>query len=273
MLIVPNLLWQTSHGWASVRFFVNPPPSASAESRPEFLANLLLTTGLVSVPVAIAGVLALLHNRAVRPLGWTAVGAVLVFFVLNGKSYFAAPVVFFTLAAGSISLDRWLSPRRLWLSGTAFVLLAAVLLPIELPILPLATADRLGIVETRSDYQSEVGWPGYVEQVAAVSPGADVIVAENYGEAGALQVLGDDLPPVASGQVTYRYWRPEVAGRQAVVVGFSSSSAATFCGDDYRVVASIRMPVANEERGRPIARCTLKGSLAEVWPRLTALYD
>jgi hypothetical protein len=33
------------------------------------------------------------------------------------------------------------------------------------------------------------------------------------------------------------------------------------------------MPVANEERGRPIARCTLDGTLAQVWPRILAFYD
>jgi hypothetical protein len=33
------------------------------------------------------------------------------------------------------------------------------------------------------------------------------------------------------------------------------------------------MPVDNEERGQPIARCTLDGSLAQVWPQILALDD
>jgi hypothetical protein len=32
------------------------------------------------------------------------------------------------------------------------------------------------------------------------------------------------------------------------------------------------MPVENEERGLPIARCTLDGSLAQVWPRVVDIY-
>jgi hypothetical protein len=32
------------------------------------------------------------------------------------------------------------------------------------------------------------------------------------------------------------------------------------------------MPVDNEEQGRPIARCNLDGSLADVWPRVLDLY-
>ena len=71
--------------------------------------------------------------------------------------------------------------------------------------------------------------------------------------------------------MTFRYWRPRVEGRRALLVGFDAWDAA-FCRG-YRTVARIRMPVDNEERGRPIARCTLTGSLAEVWPRVVALYD
>jgi hypothetical protein len=32
------------------------------------------------------------------------------------------------------------------------------------------------------------------------------------------------------------------------------------------------MPVDNEERGRPIARCTLDGSLGRIWPELVHTY-
>jgi hypothetical protein len=46
---------------------------------------------------------------------------------------------------------------------------------------------------------------------------------------------------------------------------------APFCRG-YRRVDTIAMPVDNEERGRPIARCTLAGTLAQVWPQLLALY-
>ena len=35
-----------------------------------------------------------------------------------------------------------------------------------------------------------------------------MIVAANYGEAGALELFGRGLPLVASVDVTMRYWRP-----------------------------------------------------------------
>jgi hypothetical protein len=223
------------------------------------------------VPVAVAGVRLLVRDRALRPLGWTVAGTVVAYLVLGGKSYYALPAVLFALAAGAVPFDRWATSRRLRSVGAVFVTLLVVLLPIGLPVLPLRTADRLGVVAARSDYQDEVGWPQLARDVERQARSADVVVARNYGEAGALELFGQGLPPVASGEVTFRYWRPQVGGQRAVLVGFTPDEA-TFCRP-YRVVARIQMPVDNEERGQPIAACTLAGSLAQVWPRIVALDD
>jgi len=97
-----------------------------------------------------------------------------------------------------------------------------------------------------------------------------VIVADNYGEAGALELFGRGLPPVASADVTMRYWRPQVAGRNAVVVGYPRRAAA-FC-TGYRVVARISAADDSDEGGEPIARCTLRDTLAGVWPAIVAMH-
>jgi dolichyl-phosphate-mannose-protein mannosyltransferase len=268
VLMIPNLLWQLDHNWASVRFFVNPPASATDESRPAYIGNVILLTGLLSIPVAVAGIRMLIRDRALRPFGWTVIGVVLAYFVLGGKSYYALPVALFALPAGSLPLDGWVTPRRLRAWGTAFVLLLVILLPVGLPVLPVQTADKVRVMKARTDFQDELGWHHLARTVEGVAPGSDVIVANNYGEAGALILYGRGVPPVASGDVTMRYWRPDVAGRRALVIGFDHQD---FCGPDYRVVARIQMPVDNEERGEPIARCTLAGSLAQVWPRVVRL--
>lgn len=270
VLLVPNLVWEAGHGWTSVHFFLDPPPSGSDETRLQFVGNLLLLV-LLAVPVAIAGVVWLVRDRALRPLGWTVVGTVLAYFVLGGKSYYALPVVVFALAAGSIPLDRWLTARRLWIAAAAFVAVDLVALPNLLPVLPLQTAERHGVVSARGDYQSEIGWPEYVRQLELLAGRADVIVASNYGEAGALELFGHGLPPVASADVTMRYWRPAVTGRRALLVGYSRRTA-DFCRS-FHLVASVATPHGSDERGEPIARCVLRGSLASVWPRVVAASD
>jgi hypothetical protein len=90
----------------------------------------------------------------------------------------------------------------------------------------------------------------------------------NYGEAGALELLGHQPPPVASGQVTFRYWRPQVNGRDALLVGLTRQDARSCRG--YRVLGRIAMPVDNEERGRPLARCILRSDIASLWPQIVA---
>ncbi len=268
-LVVPNLVWEAGHDWVSVHWFLNPPSSATDESRPQFIANVILLAG-VAAPVAAAGILSLVRDRALRPLGWTLVGTIAAYFVLGGKSYYALPVIVFALAAGAPALDRWIAgrPRRLLKASALFAAVGILVLPIALPVLPLQTAVDSGVVKARSDYQSEVGWPAYARLVERRSAGVDVIVTSNYGEAGALDVLGHDLPPVASADVTMRYWRPRATGRSALVVGYSQAGAG-FC-TGYRLVARISSANDSDEGGEPIARCTLRGTLAQVWPSIVA---
>jgi hypothetical protein len=211
----------------------------------------------------------LIRDPLVRPFGWMVIGVVVAYFALGGKSYYAMPVMLFALAAGSLPLDAWATPRRLRRWGIAFAVLLLVLMPVGLPVLPLQTADSAGVLKARSDYQDEVGWHALAQNVEGVSNGANVVVTDNYGEAGALILFGHGLPPVASPDVTMTYWRPDVSGRQAVLVGFDRPNAGFCMG--YRVVSRIQMPVDNQERGEPIARCTLTGSLAQVWPQVRAL--
>jgi hypothetical protein len=270
VLMVPNLVWEAGHDWTSVHFFLNPPPSGSDETRPQFIANLVLLMA-VALPVAIAGVRSLARDRLLRPLGWTVVATVLAYFVLGGKSYYALPALVFALAAGSIPLDRWLTRRRFSIAAIAFAVVDLVALPILIPVLPLRTAERHGIVAARGDYQSEIGWPTYVRQIERLAGRADVIVTSNYGEAGALELFGRGLPPVASVDVTMRYWRPAVTGRQALLVGYSRHTAG-FCAS-YRLIAHVATPEGSDERGEPIVRCVLEGTLAHVWAQIVATSD
>ena len=141
-------------------------------------------------------------------------------------------------------------------------------LPLALPVLPLPTAVRHGVIKARDDYQSEVGWPTYVRLVESHASGANVIVTDNYGEAGALQLFGHGLPPVASADVTMRYWRPRGTGRSALLIGYPRH-AANFCSS-YHLVARISNANDSNEGDQPIARCTLRTTLANLWPSIIA---
>ena len=66
-----------------------------------------------------------------------------------------------------------------------------------------------------------------------------------------------------------RFWRPPVSGRRALVIGYSREESAGFC-TDYHLLTRISAANDSDEGGEPIARCTLRGTLAEVWPAIEA---
>src|ERR687887_2349302 len=96
-------------------------PTASTR-RPQYLGDLLLLTHPVAAPLAAAGVVALLRDRALRPLGATVVGTAAAYFLLGGKSYYAMPAVLFALAAGAPPFERRATRPRLQRIGAGFAL-------------------------------------------------------------------------------------------------------------------------------------------------------
>jgi hypothetical protein len=102
----------------------------------------------------------------------------------------------------------------------------AVSLPGVLPVVPVADvhtvrgANQVTLLDT-------VGWPQLTRAVAAqdaalvrAGESPTSIFAGNYGEAGALDILGsaDHLPPVLSGHNTFWLWGPGQASDRTVLV-------------------------------------------------------
>jgi hypothetical protein len=77
---------------------------------------------------------------------------------------------------------------------------------------------------------------------------------------------------VLSGHLSWQYWRPRaLPQRFALTVGYSNLMLGRLCRR-WRIVARIenRWRLDNEERGRPIAACTLRAPLGELWRRAIA---
>jgi hypothetical protein len=109
-------------------------------------------------------------------------------------------------------------------------LVTALLLPIGLPVLPAQAAAASDVVKARKDFADEYGWPELARQVQGVyrglpeaERGSAVILAANYGEAGALDLYGPGLglPPAVSPHLTYYYWAPpRMAPPTVISVGY-----------------------------------------------------
>ena len=206
----PNLAWQAANGFPQLAM-AGSIGADGLENRVMLLPELLLLAGPLLFPVSILGLWRLVRHPAVRPfraLGTAFLAIVAVVLVAGGKSYYAAGALPVLMAAGAIGVDGWLTGARWRLPvfglATAGSLLLVALL--TLPVLPAATLANTAIPDIYPENAEQVGWP---ELVAAVDATVDalppderdraVILTANYGEQGALELLGDGLPPAYSG--------------------------------------------------------------------------
>ncbi len=264
----------------------------------DFLVGQVIMLG-PAILLAAAGWLYLVAGRPMRPyrgVGWAILAAFLVLLVLHGKAYYIGPIYPTLFAAGAAALGS-LPPRTARFANglaLAFIIVwGAIGLPFGLPIVPPAqmaryaaavgikgavTTNQGKILSLPQDYADMLGWEEQVHAVARVyeSLPADrrsdaVLIADNYGEAGALEFYGPryGLPRVLLPH-NYLLWPPPAkAANTVVTLGVSTNGLATFFRS-VRVAAVYDDPWrVPEERNCPIcvAETPYRG-INDAWPEL-----
>jgi 4-amino-4-deoxy-L-arabinose transferase-like glycosyltransferase len=280
LLLVPNLVWQVGHHWDSVAYTIEH--RGSTDGPIFYWVQQLLLAGPQLLPLIVMGVVWLWRAERLRAAAITIIAVELFFFLVGGKAYYPAPIYPLAYAAGAIWFVE--AVRHRWIRRVAVsvaVAITLVLLPIGLPILPAKAMADSGIWKARKDFADMYGWPDLVEQVTTVYqrlPLSDrssvVILASNYGEAGALDFYGHGLPPVVSAHLTYYYWAPaHMSPSTVIVVGYERSYLATIFGDIQQAgTITNSYGLHNEEYGKAIWICRSPlVPLDQAWPRLKAL--
>lgn len=251
--------------------------------------------------IAAAGIAGLFldrHLRAFRLLGWAAAATLVLLIVLKAKDYYLGPVYPMAYAAGGVALGRLARPRLApalrWTAVGVVVAFGVLTLPLGLPILPPPTmaayAARVGgeaavrtnvgaVEQLPQDYADMLGWHDLVRAVAGVYaalPTTDqeqaVLLASNYGEAGALDFYGPryGLPRAVVFVGTYwRYGPGDRSGDVTIAVGFNRESLARrFAVLDS--VATVGHPYAVEEQRDQVIYVTRRPyrTFQDVWPEL-----
>ncbi|MBI5092467.1 MAG: glycosyltransferase family 39 protein [Candidatus Hydrogenedentes bacterium] len=95
LIFLPNLIWQATHGWATLAFAANlNKGTMSRISSVEFLFGQLLYLHPFNAPIWIAGLWYYLRAEAGRPyrvLGWVYVTVLVLLLVAKSKIYYLAP--------------------------------------------------------------------------------------------------------------------------------------------------------------------------------------
>jgi Dolichyl-phosphate-mannose-protein mannosyltransferase len=281
VVALPNLLYQATNGWPQLEMGAALSADKAGDVRAQAPLLLLVMLGPPLVVVWVAGMVWLLRHERRRQVGFLVVGFVVLLAFTYGSGaqpHYPVHLVSVMYAAGCVPVARWLGARRVW-RPVAVVLLAvnaAVSLLLALPLVPLDRVGATPLPDTSPLAADQVGWPHYVAQVAAAyrqSPGhPTVVVASNYGEAGAIARFGGPLglPTPMSGQNALAdVRRPTDDTRVVLVVGYQYDDVRDLFAS-CQVVARLdnKVDVDNEEQGAPVAVCRDPVEpWRQLWPR------
>ena len=286
LVLVPNIAWQVAHGWPSADFSSSQRAKTAGDTPPlTYLAQAIAFLAAGSV-VAVIGTVWMWRRAMLRPFAIASVVVFAGFALEQGRAYYPLPAMALAVAAGAVAIEGWRPARRRVRPAVVAVLavfqlaLLAVAAPIVLPVRTTAGMIRSGIWQD-SFYKDEIGWPELTAQTARAwrsLPPAErrgaAILAQNYGEAGALAYYGPalGLPPPLSGHLSWQYWRPDaLPQRTLVTVGIDPYTLRSLCTTFHRVATiENRWRLDNEERGRTIDVCRLARPLGAIWERRIA---
>lgn len=283
-LAAPYLIWQAQHGWPQATVAANIAGSQEG-GRVGFIPFQLIMVSPVLVPVWIAGLIAPLRRsgwRAVRFLPITYAGLAVVYLIGDGSAYYLASMYPALLGLGAVPTAGWISRgrvRRLAL-GAAVALSAVVSSLIALPLIPERSLQGSATVALNVIPAETVGWPRFVDTVAAAwrripagQRARTAIFADNYGEAGAIELMGHGrgLPRAYSAHNAFSEWgHPPPADTYALVLGYDGPRDAEPSFSGCRRLARVNDGIGldNQEQGLPVMLCRPAASWATLWPRL-----
>ncbi len=280
LVFLPNLIWQIYMGFPVFNHMSELYDTQLVYmDMPLFLSEQLLMPFVGSV-FTVGGLIFLLSSKKIekfRFLGLLSLLVITGLMFLKGKSYYTLGVFPFLIGSGAVAFEQWIS--RKWsriIFPAMLILLTIPVIPIGIPVFRTAglvkyfevQQEKYGFDQGRrfedgtihslpQDYADMLGWEE-LTSIASRAYGmirdkeAGFIYAENYGQAGAITVIGKKygLPEAICFSESFRYWYPEKFNRDITSVVYINDDEP---GDDIKalfskvtLVGSISNPHARE---------------------------
>ena len=301
VLVLPNLIWNVQHHFPFLELMANirrvgrnPVFTPLA-----FLGVQALLTLPVNVPVWLGGLCWYLfggEGKRYRVLGYAYLVVLAILFLPNGKPYYLLPVYPMLLAAGAVAFERLSArPALRWTRAAAAVTLVvfgASGMPFSLPVLSPEAYLRYSAFMNftppsmvRADagpmppfFADQFGWEEMTQTVArawravpAEERNRTAILAADYGEAGAIDLLGRKygLPRAISGHQNYYLWGPGgYTGESVLTMGFSRERLERYFGS-IEETGVVYHPYSMAHEHFSVYHCRdPKQPLAAMWPML-----
>src|SRR5579884_457298 len=308
-LLAPNIAWQAAHGWPFAQVVAGDFAHRHAfntglqleyrnvaQNALAFIAEQLLYTNPLSVPLWVAGAAACAFSARFRDLRFLAIAYIVLLLmgiVLEAKGYYIVGVYAALLAAGAVLAERALRSTASRVAALAvYAAFTLPFVPLSLPVLPIrsfmAYSQFLRLTGTGGTparviqpvYAEEFGWEELTAHVAAayrslppaIRPRTGVF-ADTYADASALNFYGPryGLPAAISAQNSYYLWGTNgYDGRSLIVVGASQAQLVRRYFGGMKLLATYGHPYKWIVEGpTPIYWCTQpRMPFAEIFKRL-----
>lgn len=274
-IALPNAIWQTLHGWPIWEVLHNDALDKNVVLEPgAWMLQQLVIYGPPMAPVWLAGIVALVRWKRTRFVGVAALAIYLTFFVLHARDYYLAGLYPVLFAAGGVALERVLRISGVrYAYATLLVATSVIVAPIALPLLDEKTfiayrsnaeavlvetpaqesPERFAVSILPQHFADMHGWSTIVDRIGEVegklSPAERAraaIFTRNFGEAAAIDVLGNGVLPVVSGHNNYYLWGSRGEHDVYIIVGGHKNDYDRFFGD-VRQVATVDDPYARPD--------------------------
>ncbi|MEB8329915.1 glycosyltransferase family 39 protein [Flavobacteriaceae bacterium KMM 6897] len=226
LIFLPNLIWQAQNDFPLLKHLQALNNNQLDEINPMQFGLEQLNFPFTLI-ISLFGLVALIVDKNLKKYRAVGIAAIVIFsamWLLNSKAYYVFAIYPVLFAAGAVKIESLLLKKPIWFYVIAIITLVPSIyfIPELTPILPIdqyveyaQKEEKNGRVELTGDYADMFGWEEQVKLVDSVyqslSPKEKnncVLWAENYGEAGALKILGNkyNLPNPISRHGSFWTW-------------------------------------------------------------------
>jgi hypothetical protein len=206
-IFLPNFLWLVRHDFISYHFLQHIHARDVAEGRAEgFLkGQFLACANPWAAPLWLAGLVAFLRNPRYRMIAWMYLVPLAILWLAKGRFYYLCAAYPMLIAMGAVGGEHWVRGLPRWARVTVEAVFFQGLLVAGAYFIagwvPIASSGPLRdfALSHSEDLREEIGWNEMVRTVAnirdSLPPDQQAhlgITTGNYGEFGAIELLGPD---------------------------------------------------------------------------------
>jgi hypothetical protein len=277
LIFLPNIIWQVNHHFPVV-LHLKKLKESQLDRNGTFDFVIEQLKHPFTLTLSLIGLFAYFFDANLKKYKTFGVTTIIIFgamWTMQSKAYYFFAVYPILFAAGAVKIEKVFQTKPRWNYVVAAVLFLPILpfLPSAIPILSIedyvdySDAKKLkdGRIELTSDYADMFGWEEQVKLVDSLYQSLPLkdkkncmIWAENYGEAGAIQILGKkyNLPnPVSSHGSFWSWGTGKTNGEICISIG-NEKQAVERTFQEVQLVKIIKHKYAiDEENNIPVYLC------------------